>query len=205
MARSMGLDVIVRPLFELRPMSWSVDQPDSYDAVFITSSNALTLNNSSFSNLCKLPALCVGETTADAARRAGFVNLLIGDRGAAQLAEMAASKGYRHLLWLCGEPHGELSHPDLTFDVKITYQTPAIEWSADDRHCLERPLVALLHSPRAAQRFAGLVSDSRAIEIVAISEKAALAAGPGWAGVHWPATPTDDAMLALAAPLCRAD
>jgi len=48
------------------------------------------------------------------------------------------------------------------------------------------------------------VTGREQIDLVAISEKAAIAAGPGWASVHWPDAPSDSAMLEIAAPLCHA-
>jgi uroporphyrinogen-III synthase len=63
----------------------------------------------------------------------------------------------------------------------------------------------LIHSPRAARRFAEL-TDARgreSIAIVAISPAAADAAGAGWAQVDAADKPTDEALLALAERLCN--
>lgn len=204
-ARDLNLEPVVQPLFEVRPLDWSVAAPKSYDCIFITSSNALKYNAENLVSLRDLPVLCVGEATADAARASGFANVRAGDSDAPALAELAAHLGYRKILWLAGQPSADLRHPDLIFDVKYTYQTPELTWDDAQMQALQRPSVALLHSPRAARRFADLVGHKAQIDIVAISEKAAVAAGPGWASVHWPPRPSDDAMLALAAPLCRAD
>lgn len=203
-ARDLQLEPVVEPLFEVRSLDWSVDAVTSYDCLFITSSNSLKYHNECLDGLRSLPVLCVGGATADTARAAGFSNVRAGDGDAVALADLAADLGYRAILWLAGQPSTEVRHPDLTFDVKYTYQTPELAWTDAQMLALRRPAVALLHSPRAARRFSELVPDKSQIDIVAISEKAAMAAGPGWASVHWPDAPTDDAMLTLAAPLCRA-
>lgn len=203
-ARERGLDVQVHPLFEVRPINWDVDAAIPYDAVFITSANALKFKVDALNKLHSLPVLCVGEETAKAARHVGFTDITAGSSDARSLAGLAASLGYRHVLWLRGRPSGALNHPDLIFDVKDVYETPELVWTDQDRALLSRPLIALLHSPRAAQRFAQLVPDKAPITIVAISEKAAFAAGEGWADVHWAEMPSDEAMLDIAAPLCRA-
>ena len=63
--------------------------------------------------------------------------------------------------------------------------------------------VALIHSPRAGNRFAELVKDRGTISIAAISEAAAAAVGDGWRTVETAKQPSDDALLALAARLCK--
>jgi uroporphyrinogen-III synthase len=63
--------------------------------------------------------------------------------------------------------------------------------------------VALIHSPRAGRRFAELVDDRSRLAIAAISRDAADAVGGGWFSVEATDTPSDDALLALAARLCN--
>lgn len=203
-AVAQGLAPLVIPMFEVQAVPWSVDPTIPYDAVFITSSNGLQFIDNSLNQLNKLPILCVGQATAEAALRAGLRDITTGSDGAAALADLAAALGYHHLLWLAGEPHTPISHPDLIFDVKIVYKTVELDIDAQVREVAKQPLIALVHSPRAARRFAGLAAERAHIDLVAISEKAAIAAGPGWASVHWPDAPSDGAMLEIAAPLCRA-
>jgi len=203
-AAAQGLAPLVVPMFEVRAVPWSMDPTTPYDAVFITSFNALKFIYKSINFLKDLPILCVGEATADAARRAGLSDVTAGTDGAAALADLAAALGYRHLLWLAGEPHTPVNHPNLLFDVKIIYETAELAIDTRVQEVTQQPLVALVHSPRAARRFAGLLPERGHIDLVAISEKAAIAAGPGWASVHWPNAPSDSAMLEIAAPLCRA-
>jgi uroporphyrinogen-III synthase len=198
------LAALVIPMFEVRGTIWSVDPTIPYDAVFITSSNALKFIDNILNFLKNLPILCVGVATAEAARRTGLNDVVASTEGAAALADLAAALGYRHLLWLAGDPHTPISHPYLIFDVKIVYQTVELDINSQVIDMTKQPLVALVHSPRAARRFASLVTGREQIDLVAISEKAAIAAGPGWASVHWPDAPSDSAMLEIAAPLCHA-
>lgn len=204
-ARALGLEPIAVPLFNVRPLAWAPEPAETYDGLFITSHNALKCRIENFTSFRKLPIFCVGDATAEIARRVGFANIIAGKSDASALADLAASHGHKRLLWLAGLPSGGLEHPDLTFDVKHVYETPVRDLEAADIAQLNQPSIALLHSPRAAHRFAALVPDKARTVVVAISEKAAISAGPGWSDVHWPSTPTDDAMLALAAPLCHAD
>ena len=50
---------------------------------------------------------------------------------------------------------------------------------------------------------AALVAERQHCHLIAISAQAAKAAGTGWASCQWPDQPDSDAMLHLAAPLCR--
>ena len=204
-AQAQGLQPQVFPLFEGRSVDWGIDRQTPYDAIFITSANALNYGHIIPSNLPSGPVFAVGAATAAAARAAGFTDVYAGDKDAAALADLAASLGHRHLLWLAGRAHMPLSHPDLTFDVKIVYDMVETPPSASFLEAVRQPCVALIHSPNAARRFAALVPDRARIDLVAISEKAAMAAGPGWATTCWPERPSTEAMLHLAAPLCRRD
>jgi len=203
-AVAQGLAPLVIPMFQVQAVPWSVDPTIPYDAVFITSSNGLQFIDNNLNSLKDLPILCVGVATAEAARRAGLSDVVAGTEGAAALADLAAALGYHHLLWLAGEPHTPVSHPNLIFDVKIIYETVELGIDAQIRDATKQPLIALVHSARAARRFAALVPERGHLDLVAISEKAAIAAGRGWASVHWPDAPSDGAMLEIAAPLCRA-
>ncbi len=203
-AVAQGLAPLVIPMFEVRAVPWSMGPTTPYDAVFITSSNGLKFIDKNLNFLRDLPILCVGEATAETARRAGLSAVTTGTDGAAALADLAAALGYKHLLWLAGDPHTPVNHPNLIFDVKIIYETAELAIDIRVQEVTQQPLVALVHSPRAARRFAGVVAERKHIDLVAISEKAAIAAGPGWASVHWPDAPSDSAMLEIAAPLCRA-
>ena len=68
-----------------------------------------------------------------------------------------------------------------------------------------RGRVALLHSPRAAHRFADLVDRDAVprdtIRLATLSEKIAAAAGAGWAAVASVDRSDDDRLVALAAKL----
>jgi uroporphyrinogen-III synthase len=77
------------------------------------------------------------------------------------------------------------------------------------RTALGSGAVALVHSPRAGALLAQLVDEAglarRAVSIAAISSAAAEAAGRGWKAIQAAAAPRDDALLELAAKLCKTD
>jgi uroporphyrinogen-III synthase len=61
----------------------------------------------------------------------------------------------------------------------------------------------MVHSVRAAERFARLAAGKGSIRVAAISAAAAEAAGEGWAAKAVAAAPRDQALLELAAKLCK--
>ena len=113
---------------------------------------------------------------------------------------MASIEPDLKLLHLCGEDRR--SKPNGAQSV-----TPLVVYRAKPRAAPQlndlQGCVALIHSPRAGQRFAELVKDRESIAIIAISAAAADAVGRGWHSVAAAERPDDDALLALAERLCN--
>lgn len=197
-ARERGLEAISIPLFELEPVSWQAPGPEQFDGLLLTSANAVRLGGEGLHGLRGLAACAVGEATADAARNAGFRVAVTGDCGVARL--LAALPPGSRLLHLCGADRKPVTWATQTITEIFVYQSKPIEaplLSATSDS------VTLIHSPRAGQRLAELVSDRASISIAAISPAAAEATGSGWKSVAVADRPTDDALLALAARLCN--
>jgi uroporphyrinogen-III synthase len=202
-ARALGLDARSHPLFAIHPVAWDPPAADAFDALLVTSANAMRHGGGALSRYVHLPLLAVGAATGAAARKAGFRAVSEGaDDGAALLA-MAAAAGYRHLLHLAGRDHRALQTTDIVVERRIVYDAVEQPPGTGLVAMLAAPCVALVHSPRAAKAFARLVSDRSHIAIVAISAAAAAAAESGWADVVVADAPDDARMLALAAPLCQ--
>jgi uroporphyrinogen-III synthase len=195
-ARAMGLEPVVAPLFAIRPLAWTPPDPAGFDAVLLTSANAARHGGDGMTPFLALPCYAVGERTAQEARVAGFAEVHTGSSDAAALLALAERGGATSLLHLCGQDHVDLE------DV-----TSIAVYAADSSGTLPRDVeqaVALLHSPRAAARFAVLAGKRRgAIRIAAISAETAAAAGTGWRSVAIAAAPRDQALLELAAKLCQ--
>jgi uroporphyrinogen-III synthase len=97
-----------------------------------------------------------------------------------------------------------VEHPQVPIERRIVYAAEAAGTLPPEAgHALERGALALLHSPRAAALFASLVAERGRRRIAAISPAAAAAAGEGWAEAHAAAAPRDQALLELAARLCK--
>jgi uroporphyrinogen-III synthase len=197
-ARSLGLEAIAVPLFEIEPVTWQVPEPASYDGVLLTSASALRCGGDELQQLRGLKAYAVGSATADAARGAGFDVAATGDAGVDRL--LGSIDPDLRLLHLCGEDRRAPTGPRQRIDALPVYRarpldTPDLGQTSD--------AVALIHSPRAGRRFRELVSDRGSVSIAAISSAAAEACGSGWRTVEIAEQPNDEALLALAARLCN--
>ncbi|SNS81553.1 uroporphyrinogen-III synthase [Sphingomonas laterariae] len=202
-AAAFGLASCVAPLFTVAAIPWSADDPAAYDVLMLTSVNALRHGGAQLAAYHGLPVFAVGEATATAARAAGFTRITAGDRDIHVLLAMIAAAGHAHVLHLAGREHREVDHPALRIVRKIVYAADPVDGlPGAAREALAGGAVAMLHSPRAAARFAALAPDRGRTRIAAISPAAARAAGEGWAQVAVAERPDDAALLAAAAGLC---
>ena len=195
-ARAMGLNATALPLFDVEPVEWKLPRAREFDALLLTSANAVRHGGDNLKRLRSLQVYAVGEATARAARDAGFDVTSVGDAGVDRLLQ-AIDRSLK-LLHLTGEDRVRAEGPQQITQIPV-YRSRE---RADPGEILQN-CVALIHSPRASRRFAELVTDRGGIAIAAISENAADAAGSGWLRVDAADTPTDEALLALAARLCN--
>jgi uroporphyrinogen-III synthase len=196
-ARRSGLDATAVPLFEIEPVQWQAPEAGSFDGLLVTSANGIRAAGQQLQSLRGLKVYAVGAATAQAAREAGFDVAASGEAGVDRLLDSIEAD--LQLLHLCGQDRRE---PRARQEI-----TPVVVYRAKPIQAPDfagaNGSIALLHSPRAAQRFAELVSDKHSIAILAISTAASEAAGGGWEKVEVATEPTDDALLALAATLCN--
>ena len=200
-AKAMGLEPLSIPLFELEAIDWPLPDARAFDGILLTSANAIDLAGEKLERLRGLPVHAVGEASAVAARVAGFGVATVGNGGIDDLLAVIGPE--ERLLHLCGEDRRkpkEACHP---IEVVPVFRARSREVSGLGE--VLRGQVAVLHSPRAAQRLSELVDkEVRAnVRVAAISQATAEAAGNGWAEVHAAEKPSDTVLLALAARLCK--
>lgn len=202
-AQQAGLRPLVLPLFRIEPVEWRVPRTSPFDGLLLTSANAVRFGRDELGRLSGLPAYCVGESTAAAARDAGFSIATVGEGGIDALLELLP--GNLRLLHLCGTERREPAAPKQTISAVPVYR--AAELPPPTSLSQLAGAVVAVHSPRSADRL-GVVADEtglrrETIAIVAISGEAAAAAGDGWQSVSAAGEPTDAALLALASSLCN--
>jgi uroporphyrinogen-III synthase len=196
-ARALGLRAVASPLFTLEAVAWHAPDPASFDALLLTSTNAVRHGGEQLESLWDLPVYAVGEATAASARAARFSVVHAGESGVEQLLQ-SLPFGLR-LLHLCGVDRKEAAGARQSITHLAVYRAVPIE--APDLSAIGGS-VALVHSPRAGRRLAELVRDRSRTAIAAISPAAVEAVGRGWRTIEPAERPTDDALLALAARLC---
>lgn len=195
-ARAMGLEVIGCPLFEVESVAWKAPGPAEFDALLLTSANAVRHCGAELAKLKMLPVHAVGAATASAAREAGFTVETVGEDDIADLLSRVPPS--LRLLHLAGEDHRATDNPRI--ERLIVYRAAAI---AQPQLPPLEGLVVAVHSPRAGRRLAELADTRGATRIAAISAAAADACGGEWEQVEVAEQPNDNSLLALAARLCH--
>ena len=206
--RKAGHDAVVAPLFEYRALSWKAPDAEAQDALMLTSAAAARLGGRSMQGLLHVPVHTVGVATATAAAAAGFVDITSYDSDAQAVLDGMAARGVRRVLHLAGLDHVRIDHPAVQLERVQVYAADAVTvLPAVAARALDEAAVAMLHSPRAARTFAGLLDGRRRdrIRIACFSAAVAEAAGPGWDTVAVAERPSDDSLLAAIAALCDQD
>jgi uroporphyrinogen-III synthase len=194
-ARRMGLEPVVAPLFAIRALAGAPVEAGRFDAVLLTSANGAR-HAPRF--LLGLTCFAVGERTAAAAREAGFGDVRTGPSDGAAAAAMMAAAGVKRAVHVCGRDRRPVEAAAVAIEPWPAYAAEPLPGPAP-----EGPAVAMIHSVRAAERFARLAAGKGSIRVAAISAAAAEAAGEGWAAKAVAAAPRDQALLELAAKLCK--
>ena len=213
-ARAMGLTAHAVPLFRVEPREWRAPPAEEFDALLLTSANAMAHAGEGLDAYRTLPVLAVGDATARAAETAGLRVALVGSEGVAALLARPDASRYRRLLHLAGRHRTSLSEPSAIAHSATVYDAVAVPIDAAGRRLLSRPAVVTLFSARAGRALsdvmAGVTTDVKTgaalecarISIAAISDAAADAAGAGWARVAVARRPAEDALLDCARSLC---
>ncbi|MBS0480891.1 MAG: uroporphyrinogen-III synthase [Proteobacteria bacterium] len=206
-ARAARLEAHGFPLFEVVAKSWEVPAPSRFDAVLGGSANAFRHAGIAITALAQLPVYAVGETTAQAAREAGFTIAATGDGGIQRLLGELRPE-HRRLLRIAGEERVPLTLPKgVTMEERVVYATASRPMQPALVTLLRQPAMIALHSAEAAHHIAvQCVTQGirrSLLRLIALSPRIASAAGDGWGEVAVAAAPNDKALLALAVQMCQ--
>lgn len=196
-AEALGLSPLIRSLFAVEPRAWIAPDPVLFDALLLTSANAVRYGGQATGLYRDLPVFAVGAATARAARDAGFVDVIEAAGNAADALDALSSAGHRRPLHLAGKDRTPYPPLNFTVTTRVVYEAPPTGVPLPSGR-----FAALVHSARAATHFAERCPSPPEVDIIAISSTVAEATGTGWRSINVAAEPTDDAMLALAAMLC---
>jgi uroporphyrinogen-III synthase len=209
-ARKAGWAATAAPLFTVAPLVWDAPDPSRYDALLLTSANAVRHAGDALGAYRLLPAYAVGEATAGAAAEAGLSRIITGGSDGAATIGKAFADGHRKILHLAGRDHILLEHRSVKIDRRLVYASEAVTRLPPPAiEALKNGAIALLHSPRAAKVFGALIDTARLtrsqIPIVGFSPAVIAAAGGGWAAARAAEQPHDKSLLEIAARLCEQD
>lgn len=158
--RALGHEAIVAPLLTIVPCGYDTNT-NGAQAIIFTSTNGVRAFPDARGARERL-VLTVGDTTASAAREAGFIDVRSanGDVNAlVELAKRALDPGNGKLIHIsgdhvAGDVSGKLRAAGFSVDWRLAYASVAAMALPD---ALREPLdVVLFHSTRAAETFAAL-------------------------------------------------
>lgn len=206
-AIAAGWHVIAAPLFTIVAEAWEAPDPAGFDALMLTSAQAVRHAGDGLALYRHLPVYAVGEATGVQALEAGFADVRMGSADAALLVTMMVRDGINHALHLAGREHRVLDAAPIPIERRIVYAAdPLTELPAAARAAVRDNAVALIHSQRAGAVFANLLEkagiDPAGVRVAAIS--GAAGAGP-WRTIRIADHPDDSGLLAAAARLCEKD
>lgn len=205
--RGRGLEIVSCPLSIIEPVSWDAPNASAFDALLIGSANVFRHGGAQLAEMRALPVCAVGESTAVAAREAGFCVTKTGRGGLQSLVDHASAQPMRYLR-LGGEERVPLSLATWQSMEEIAvYRSKLLKFPEDCARLLQNGAYVLLHSAAAARHFTHeckrLGVDKATITLLALGPRIAESVGAGWAKVATACAPTDDALLALTENMCQ--
>ncbi len=167
-----GIEALVWPLTAIRPVATTLAVPPTAEALLLTSGHGARAF-AALSTRRDLPALCVGQRTAEIARGVGLAAMAAGGDAEA-LVRMAVGTGLRHFF----HPRGRHTATDLPALLAASGQrvSEAVVYAAEETGACPAPVTHALGSGRIGA--VGLWS-ARNAEILARRIVEGLRLGPG--------------------------
>ena len=183
--RSRGFDVLLAPMLRFEPAPFASDPDADYQAVIVTSANALRAIESGLaqSPLRELPLFAVGEHTASVARELGFADVITAKGDASALRDRVLESVHADqlkqqwpLLYLAGadisrDLASELGQHGLEVVTQTTYRMVAVATlprAVCDAFARDEVDAVLHYSRRSAAAFLEAVRNE-GIEISALA------------------------------------
>lgn len=205
-----GASCLSAPMLEIRSVNAAIPDLAGMEAVVLTSRHAAAqVELSAFHGL---PCFCVGKTTAEAATKAGFHQVITGPGDGAGLAETLRQHPYRQLCWPSAQDTGfniarAVAEDGIHIERVVVYEAaPVADFDAKvlARITAGEVKVVLAHSGRAGEHFTRLMAQHGlehlipGMAMIAISPRAAGLCGTDWHTIEIVETPRRSAMLEAA-------
>lgn len=181
---ALGHEAVVVPLSEVEPVKAPVPDVAGFDAVAVTSANAVgSASPELLGAIAPLRCFAVGDRTAGAARAAGFENVRSAGGDVDDLAALIGSElsAGGHVLYITGERRRpvlekRLSNAGFSVTPLETYRIAAVPMDAAAREKLTSsgPIDAVLvYSCFGAELLAGFLGDREDMRILCMSRQVA--------------------------------
>lgn len=198
--RTAGFKPVVIPLFAIEPLAAPSFVSSEFDAMLLTSGNAVRAAKKAVLSRGGLPIYAVGSVTAAALEHIGVQADYIGDEGVARLLTVAERRGHKRLLWLAGQDHSDPEiRPDIELETVIVYRSAPLPPPPDFARIVSECDATMLHSARAAKHFVQLCDEfmvpRQYLRIGAFSQTVADNVGQGWADIIVAPAPNDTLLL----------
>jgi uroporphyrinogen-III synthase len=199
--RALGFEPVLAPLRVLEAASHNLRLADGADALAFTSAAGVRF----WTGRRDLPAFCVGDATAEAARAWGFTDVRSASRDAAALAVLISSETrpgativHVRALEVAADLAAALAALERRTLALVVYRARDID--ALPANALENLHAALFHSPGGARTFMRIApAGARLSSVRAIAMSAAVAEALGtgvWAQIEVADEPNENALLA---------
>ena len=198
--RAAGYAACLMPLFVIEHLPMQHVLTEGYDAILLTSGNAVRAAADYLTGDHNLSVYAVGSATASALHKLSVPVAKTGSEGVEALLRVAGADGHKRLLWLAGEDYTAIPQLNgVSIDIEIVYRSAAVSTPDDLASKVAQSDLVILHSSRAAAHFAGLCDALElhrgAITLATFSTAIALSAGVGWASIIVADSPNDAALL----------
>ncbi len=157
-ARDKGFDPLIAPVSDIKRVPWNAPPASNFDAIMITSANALRYGGEEIQQYKQLPLFAVGRATAKLAQDMGFTLAAIGKGGAKALWPLINQSNAMRILRLVGRDYVPISDKRIT--TIMTYESCALPINTT----LERLMRA--HNDPAAMAHIFAFHSARAVQIL---------------------------------------
>lgn len=172
-AARAGLQIIYAPLMEIRPATGPIELQGVKGVIF-TSLNGV--DAASRETVTRLPAFCVGQRTSQAAAKAGWQAMCLGETAETLIAALQKQPPQGQLVHLRGAfARGEiaerLSSAGIPCRAQIVYDQVLLPLTEEAQAVLsaQNDVIVPLFSPRTARHFANLCGDASHLHLIALS------------------------------------
>lgn len=208
-----GWKVTKTPLAKAVPVAWTLDRDLIFDAVMVTSAQAIYQGGAELDKIKDYPLYVVGSATAAAARSAGFQHIITAEGNGQSVLRYLRRDRKARILRLCGEVYKDyagvenvLEQDSFQFFIKILYRMQNIACLPTEAcRALVENAIVLLHSFRFAEQFRLLLTKTDInpdkVQIAVISPAVAEQIGKEWRAMAIAEYPDDRYLLKAAASL----